>query len=491
MLTSTSSKAMDASTSSDLQVEDVTVGFLVGLYSAKTAAWWTLTLGIIGLGYRSRKARVKGWSLYICIAVTVLLTALQASTQLAHDDAVYRKRNSVQALAKTSIFFDSLAESSFIALLLLMASGYCITRFDLGPHKDQVLYIPLVYLVSGLITGYITDHFIRTSRLSNLNELSGLEELLWFICSLVNMATLLLSWVYIFDALGKEGEALARQANPSLARSLTEQEEGRQGQGLGPEGVAGARRTAGENLLRAGQNSSHIPAAEGEGRHEDNEDVEEGGIHSVAERLSYEKKRILLNRFGLGVTVYFISQVMTLLLPVFFLKNVQYVILVVSFLLKLVFTGVLAYIFRPVGDNPYLMVGLDLEDAEAKGVPDLSTELGVLETEDTEPEAVHLPGGSTPTVKVNGSHTHRPPHDVRSGLRDQQGGPSTTSANGSASQIGGNTGVVLDPVTSSEFNKKLTIRTGTLPISEPLPQYSLGEDELDMTDLHDVRLNGK
>jgi hypothetical protein len=38
------------------------------------------------------------------------------------------------------------------AVLLVISSGYCITRSDLGPHKQHVIFVPTVVLVTGLVS---------------------------------------------------------------------------------------------------------------------------------------------------------------------------------------------------------------------------------------------------------------------------------------------------------------------------------------------------
>lgn len=35
-----------------------------------------------------------------------------------------------------------------------MASGYCITRSDLGPHRQHVVFVPVTVLVTGLVSAH-------------------------------------------------------------------------------------------------------------------------------------------------------------------------------------------------------------------------------------------------------------------------------------------------------------------------------------------------
>ncbi len=57
------------------------------------------------------------------------------------------------------------------AVLLVVASGYCITRSDLGPHRGHVVWVPSVVLVTGLVTDYI--YFLVILGVSRPSEPRG------------------------------------------------------------------------------------------------------------------------------------------------------------------------------------------------------------------------------------------------------------------------------------------------------------------------------
>jgi hypothetical protein len=70
------------------------------------------------------------------------------------------------------------------------------------------------------------------------------------------------------------------------------------------------------------------------------------------------------------------------LLPVFYLDVVQATIRFLNFLVQLAFLATLLWIFKPVEDSPYLMIGGSLEDTDALGMGHLDTALGVSDDEE-------------------------------------------------------------------------------------------------------------
>jgi hypothetical protein len=106
---------------------------------------------------RLRGSRSKGWTLYKLLLGTLAATAAHAAAYLAYASAFRARGESglVTGLYLAYVITDEASSAAFLGLLLLLASGYCITRSDMGQHRGKVLGVPAVYLVTGLITDII------------------------------------------------------------------------------------------------------------------------------------------------------------------------------------------------------------------------------------------------------------------------------------------------------------------------------------------------
>ncbi|KIY96909.1 hypothetical protein MNEG_11052 [Monoraphidium neglectum] len=360
---------------------DLDVGWAVTSAAVRCAAWWLLWGGTVALGVRLRGSRSRGWTLYRVLLAVLTAQALKMSAYLAYADSFRRGDAPVTTsrLFLAYIPFREAAQAAFLGLLLLLASGFSITRADMGAHKAKVVGIPAILLVTGVVTGVLYTQFTdAVSDDVDVLSMAPWEQALWFVCTLLNMACLMLAWVYAFDIIAQEMEALDAQeafnkrsgpadngapAAPSgeaagaapHAAAANEFDEA-----LGREGV-----TAYKQLLGAGQNASHIAGA----------DVEAQEFETVADRLNFEIKKNL--RFSFGVGAYLIATMCALLLPIYMNVVVQGLVVFLQFLVQLGFMAALVWIFRPVEDSPYLMVGSSLEHAEELGVADLGTALGL------------------------------------------------------------------------------------------------------------------
>jgi hypothetical protein len=160
------------------------------------------------------------------------------------------------------------------------------------------------------------------------------EEALWFVCTLLNIACLMLAWVYAFDIIGQESEALeaqeaANKPRPAGAGADSDADSGdgdgegstaaaaasSSGRGGGGRGAAGGRGREGreaagavphaaapseldeamgimegsvayKQLLGAGMNASHIAGA----------DVEAQEFETVADRVNFDVSEGLRRR---------------------------------------------------------------------------------------------------------------------------------------------------------------------------------------------------
>ncbi|KAL6748090.1 hypothetical protein V8C86DRAFT_1195279 [Haematococcus lacustris] len=161
-------------------------------------------------------------------------------------------------------------------------------------------------------------------------------------------------------------------------------------------GAQGQRRRQ-SRLTRSGSGGpTTLDLEQGQGQ---GQGGEEEGQETVADHLEYSVRKRLLSRFYWGVCSYLLASISVVLLPAFFNGVVQNTLVVLQFVVKYAFTALLAVIFRPARDSPYLQVGLSDTDADTRGVSDLDTELTVTDVRNTPapstpPPSSHVPSAS-------------------------------------------------------------------------------------------------
>jgi hypothetical protein len=293
-------------------------------------------------------------------------------------------------LYRICIPLQQLATASFLGLLLVLAAGYCITRNNLGPYKLQVIGLPVLILVTGVVTDYINFQMLQaTNDELVLMELAGWEAGLFTVCLFAKIAAFMFWVVYIFEIIEVEVDALRAQRELNLVRNaaptstvapfpaedgialpfhphssstVASDPHAAPPAGMDPDFVRAAADegiVAYKNLLGPGQNMSHIPGA----------DVEAQEITTVADMLNFEAKSNMYKKFTKGFGVYILAQLCVFLSPVFIIDIVQDVITLFQFLVVYGFLAALLWLFRPLEDSPYLLMGDD--------VGHLDTALGV------------------------------------------------------------------------------------------------------------------
>lgn len=103
---------------------------------------------------RLRRSRSQGWTLYKVILAVLTVTALKmtAYTLWVTSVTLQSRLSLVSGLYYLYIPFKEAAQAAFLGLLLLLASGFCITRADMGQHKSKVYGIPAIWFVTGVVT---------------------------------------------------------------------------------------------------------------------------------------------------------------------------------------------------------------------------------------------------------------------------------------------------------------------------------------------------
>ncbi|PNW81690.1 hypothetical protein CHLRE_06g256400v5 [Chlamydomonas reinhardtii] len=338
------------------------------------------------------------------LIASCLFNAIQTSAYVGYADHVQRGHSGLVGYL-VYLFFFNVARATFLAVLLVVASGYCITRSDLGPHRQHVVFVPVTVLVTGLITDY-SFFALQSSPNADTYDLSTMSTLaasMWFVCSVLNLAALILAWLYIFEALGKEVTALDEDYKARTGRLEEERRAEAAAEAAAVAAMAGHPGYAA--LAPPGGVAVGLPVV---APHTAAADVEAGGPggghegETVADHIAYNAKRTLLSRFSAGVAAYLVADICVLLLPAFFNHVVQSTLQALLFLCYLVFTLVLLVLFRPQEASSYLMVGFSEEDAEEKGVNQLSTGIAMSElgghgpddSDDDEISRLNRPGSS-------------------------------------------------------------------------------------------------
>jgi hypothetical protein len=356
----------------------------------------------------------RGWQLHRGIVVVLGVTCLQDVLLLVY--AAGYRHAWAGTVFSVYIFFTDLADAMFIALLLTIAAGYCITRENVGPYLLKVVLIPAIYLTTTLVVDYIINAvqgrlaFDATGSAPDVALDSNFTGNEWFalnICEFASLGALLLAWVYIFDTAQKEREALEGPKEGIVgAQGIQDPEQGvthtttvfPPNQGI----ASGAANKADEGS--SGQ-AIRLPVEveqQGDLRdvyaqvHEEDTDQPK----TVQDRMLTSSKIRLMRQFTWGVAGYVIATAAVILLPVFVMvepgDSALRAILIGQNIVLWCFLAALAWIFRPREDNPYLMLDEGAED-QPEG---LHTEISF--TEGASDEALgSRPGRSSPSLRNN------------------------------------------------------------------------------------------
>ncbi|KAF6252624.1 hypothetical protein COO60DRAFT_1704191 [Scenedesmus sp. NREL 46B-D3] len=359
------------------------------LDTLKVVLYWLLSIASVGLGLYYRKNRSKGWTLYKLILGTIICQTAYWSMWAIHNSAVRSVGlgQLTDNLYRVCIPLNQLATASFMGLLLVLAAGYCITRSDLGEYKLQVVGLPVLLFVTGVVTQYINFQLLEaTTDQLDVLDMAGWEAGLFAVCTFANVAAFLFWVVYIFEIIQTEVDALRAQQELNLVRnaapsatvapfpaassrtSAPANPHALPPSNIDPEWARAAAEegvVAYKNLLGPNQNMSHIAGA----------DVEAQEITTVADMLNFETKKQMYRRFSNGFAVFMVAQLCVILAPVFIIDVVQEVITLFQFLVVLGFLAALLWLFRPQQDSPYLLMGEDVEHLDTSlGVDDDATE---------------------------------------------------------------------------------------------------------------------
>ncbi|EFJ40318.1 hypothetical protein VOLCADRAFT_108194 [Volvox carteri f. nagariensis] len=359
----------DIMSTSDYESDDsVTVQFSFYFFIVKCAAWWGLWLLACVYAMLRRKVVSRAWFIFTALLFIICCNGIQCSGYVAYASHVLKGHGQNGGPAGllgylVYLLFFNISRSMFLAVLLVIASGYCITRSELGPHKQHVVFVPTAVLVTGLITDYsflalAQSRSSNTSDMSDLGQMDTLMASMWFVCAVLNLAALILAWLYLFEALSKEIAGLEADYKRRTGQ-LSEE--------------AGAANPFTDAYTALGNGPGKTLSAKPAPSSAQDPESGEGDNQTVADHLAYTAKKKLLSRFSLGVSSYLVAEICVILLPLFINSIVQSTLQVLQFALYIFFMIVLLVIFRPQEQSSYLMIGFSEEDAEERGVSHLLT----------------------------------------------------------------------------------------------------------------------
>lgn len=458
--------------------------FRLGSAAVRCVLCWLIWVATMALAVKHRHNRTRGWLLFRLIVAVLSVFAVAYSLELAAEASI--RASGTQAHHSVVLYYVQkggmvVATSAFVALLLTVATGYCITRTDLGQHKTAVMFIPVIYLVTGLVAESI-DYVLDVNKQIYL-DLPAWKQFVWLMCTLVHLSAPAVAWVFTFDILQQEIDAIDEQEKANKAGTQDPTADPDQPAHAAPppmdptlaeEGV-----TYYKNLLGPNQNISHIAGA----------DIEAQEFQTVADRLNFEVKKRLMGRLHYGVGFYLGATMGVILLPLFINAYVQSAMVILQYIAQMGFLAALVWTFLPVEDSPYLMIGDSGEDGDGLGGMDLDTELAMQEgPEELSPAGLRAGGSATWGSAHGGAggavelqQTKRPGSgNVAASVGTSGGDAATRDQNG--------VGPVL-PVSrpaGQPAAAPLSVRTAPVaPAHEA--RFSLGGDEED--ELHEIRLN--
>lgn len=343
-------------------------------------------LALFGLattdGILHRHIKKRGWQLHRGICLVIGAFVVQDVLLLTYSIGSRSGLGTIDGVCKAFIFFSDLADSLFIVLLMAIAAGYCITRDNLGPYKVKVLVIPTVYLVTTMVSDYISNSSYALDENANLVESINL---------LVSLVALLLAWVYIFDTVQRERELLEGPKEGIVgAQGLQDPSEVAHTTTVFPPDKIDSSKGKDEETGEMSGQAVNIPpqmivdSADGRGigdMYAPMQDQDTDKPKTVEDQMQLRSKVRLMKQFQWGVAAYVAAKAAVILLPALVWVEPGDAAIKTIYILqncvKWLFLAALCWIFRPQEDNPYLL----LEEGAENPSSELHTELGLVHSD--------------------------------------------------------------------------------------------------------------
>eukprot|EP01137_Pigoraptor_chileana_P003162 Opistho-2@42968 len=159
---------------------------------------WMTVLGVAVVDWIVHRAvRTRGWQLHRSVVVVVILYFLKECVTLAWSNS-----DDFSATYFAVIFFYDLADAAFMCLLMVIASGWKITRDDLTGYKFGLVLGPMLFFFSDIVVDYIVEQEIghdgiQTHKIKISSD--TLRNILLF-ASALNAGALFYLWIWIFQS---------------------------------------------------------------------------------------------------------------------------------------------------------------------------------------------------------------------------------------------------------------------------------------------------
>eukprot|EP00892_Ulva_mutabilis_P000574 jgi/Ulvmu1/10517/UM064_0055.1 len=262
-------------------------------------------------------------SITYMIAGNTCLFAVRDLLLLIHDSEQFDKNTPPIPLDLLLSFLNGLVDSCFMAILLFISSGYCITTHILRELPKYTIFLPVAYCVASVTLAWLPV-------LVDLSlESSGWEWQLAIAAFFVQAVITVMAWMAVIE----NSENIAKQLDEMAPRTAQEEAE------------AGSQFSISDSL-EDGPDGFQVVAEH---------------VTTIAEEVERAQQATLMRRFKIAVTVYMIAFVAAFFVPVYGKdKDESQVILALWNALLLLFMLTLAWVFRTRDEaNPYLYVGQD------------------------------------------------------------------------------------------------------------------------------------
>lgn len=177
----------------------------------KFTLWMLLTAAVVVDAWLHRGTHLRGFQLHRCISACLGLFLLEAMLSMIWGMQSDTRRVS---LFQFMVFCDDLAHSSFLGLLILISTGWCITReWSVLKKRYLIFAFPIVNFFTSLTVDYILGAELGVEEQEN--GVSGpvyiedsWKRTIFLAADFIRLLSLFYGWWWMFVCLGENLKAL-------------------------------------------------------------------------------------------------------------------------------------------------------------------------------------------------------------------------------------------------------------------------------------------